>query len=257
MEQGAGIFPAIRRAGGFGLQLHGRHAPVANPADAADAAGGQDGRAAQGLHRPRKAPVHPAAVHGRRHRPLAPGFRCQARGRQALCLRCLGQQPARGILGRGVPAQRPHAAEHGRGHRRRRKDQGAPALRHRAMDGGLVAEQLARLQCGGAEKSHRDEGREHCQGHPEPAARRQAGPPEHDRRERLRSGAQRGDHRGRGGVRERAVPAARIQAAHGQGVRAAIPAGAAVHQQVLHPRPAAREFADPPMPTSRATASSW
>ena len=37
----------------------------------------------------------------------------------------------------------------------------------------------------------------------------------------------------------------RIQAAHGQGARAAVAVRAAVHQQVLHPRPAARELADP------------
>ena len=37
----------------------------------------------------------------------------------------------------------------------------------------------------------------------------------------------------------------RVQAADGQGVRAAAADRAAVHQQVLHPRPAARELADP------------
>ena len=37
----------------------------------------------------------------------------------------------------------------------------------------------------------------------------------------------------------------RVQAAHGQGARAAAAVRAAVHQQVLHPRPAARELADP------------
>ena len=73
----------------------------------------------------------------------------------------------------------------------------------------------------------------------------QQGHVSHDRRERVRGRPQRRHHRRRGGVRERAVPADRIQAAHRQGLRAAVAAGAAVHQQVLHPRPAARELADP------------
>ena len=41
-----------------------------------------------------------------------------------------------------------------------------------------------------------------------------------------------------------------------QGARAADAVRAAVHQQVLHPRPAARELADPPHGRRRATASS-
>ncbi len=95
------------------------------------------------------------------------------------------------------------------------------------------------------EESRRHARREHRQGHAEPAERRAAGPPEHDRRKRFRGRPQRRHHRRRRGVRERAVPAARIQAAHCQGLRAAAAAGAALHQQVLHPRPAARELADP------------
>ena len=62
---------------------------------------------------------------------------------------------------------------------------------------------------------------------------------------------------GRGGVRERAVPADRVQAADGEGARAAAADRAAVHQQVLHPRPAARELADPLRGRRRATACSW
>ena len=49
-----------------------------------------------------------------------------------------------------------------------------------------------------------------------------------------------------GRVRERSAPADPIQAAYGEGARAAAPDRAAVHQQVLHPRPAAGELADPP-----------
>ena len=65
----------------------------------------------------------------------------------------------------------------------------------------------------------------------------------HDRREPVRGRPQRRHHRRRRGVRERTVPADRIQAADGQGVREAVPARAALHQQVLHPGPAARELA--------------
>ena len=84
-----------------------------------------------------------------------------------------------------------------------------------------------------------------AQGMQAPAGRHPAGPCLADRRERVRGRPQRGHHRGRGGVRERAVPAARIQAADRQGARAADAVRAAVHQQVLHPRPAARQLADP------------
>jgi hypothetical protein len=58
-------------------------------------------------------------------------------------------------------------------------------------------------------------------------------------------GPQRRDHRRLGGLRMRAVPADRVQAADANGARAADADGAAVHQQVLHPGPAARELADP------------
>ncbi len=61
----------------------------------------------------------------------------------------------------------------------------------------------------------------------------------------VRGRPQRRHERRRSGVRERAVPADRIQAADGQGARAAAAVRAAVHQQVLHPRPAARQLADP------------
>ena len=89
-----------------------------------------------------------------------------------------------------------------------------------------------------------------------PLERHPAGPPLADRRERLRGRPQRRHDRRRGGVRERALPAARVHAADGQGLRAADAVRAAVHQQVLHPRPAARELADPPHRRRRATASS-
>ena len=52
-----------------------------------------------------------------------------------------------------------------------------------------------------------------------------------------------GGDQGLGGVRERAAAADPVRPAHGQGVRAAAGDGAAVHQQVLHHGPAARELA--------------
>ncbi len=156
-----------------------------------------------------------------------------------------GRQSGRGILGRRLPAQCAHPAGPGGSRGDRCQDQGAPALRRRAVDGRLRAEQLHGAQCRGAEEGDRHAGREHCQGRAEPAEGHPAGPCVDDRRERVRGRPQRGHDRRRGGVRERAVPADRIQAADQAGVRAPVPGGAALHQQVLHPRPAAGELADP------------
>ena len=55
-------------------------------------------------------------------------------------------------------------------------------------------------------------------------------------------GTQRGGLRRLGGLRERAVPVDPVRAADRQGRDAAAADRAAVHQQVLHPRPAAREL---------------
>ncbi len=137
------------------------------------------------------------------------------------------------------------------------KTKSTAALRGRAMDGGIGAQQFHGAQCRGAEEGHRNPGREHRQGRAEPAQGHPARPCVDDGRERVRGRAQRRHDRRRRGVRERPVPAARIQAAHAQGLRAAVPGGAALHQQVLYPRPAAREFADPSPGASRATAPSW
>ena len=62
---------------------------------------------------------------------------------------------------------------------------------------------------------------------------------------------------GRCGVRERADPAHPVHAADGAGPRAAVAGRAAVHQQVLHPRPAARELVRRAMRWRRATRCSW
>ncbi len=94
-------------------------------------------------------------------------------------------------------------------------------------------------------KALRDQGREHRPGRQAPDRRHPAGPCLADRRERVRGRPQRGQQRGRGGVRERLVPVARVQALDRQGARAADAVCPAVHQQVLHPRPAARQLADP------------
>ena len=69
-----------------------------------------------------------------------------------------------------------------------------------------------------------------------------AGPHLDDRRDGVRGGPQRRHHAGHGRLPERADPADPVHADHREGLRA--PAGdrAAVHQQVLHPRPAAGEL---------------
>ncbi len=65
------------------------------------------------------------------------------------------------------------------------------------------------------QKAHRHAGREHRQGHARTCCTTCGRATcQHDRRKRLRGRPQRRHHRRRGGVRERAVPAARIQAAH-------------------------------------------
>ena len=64
--------------------------------------------------------------------------------------------------------------------------------------------------------------------------------------------------RGRGGVRERADPAHPVQAARRRRcARAAAGDGAAVHQQVLHPRPRSRRTRSCATRWSRATPCSW
>ena len=69
--------------------------------------------------------------------------------------------------------------------------------------------------------------------------------------EHVRGRPQSRRHRGQRRVRERDVPAHRVQAAHRRGARAAAADGAAVHQQVLHPRPAARQLVRAPCRQAR------
>ena len=119
------------------------------------------------------------------------------------------------------------------------------ALRRAAVDRRDEPGQLHGAQPRGAEEGARHQGRERDPG-PDAAVERPAqGLGVADRRDGVRGRPQRGHQRRLGGVRERAVPAHRVQAADAQGAPAAVPDGAAVHQQVLHPRPAARELADP------------
>ncbi len=61
----------------------------------------------------------------------------------------------------------------------------------------------------------------------------------------VRRGQERRHQRRRDRLREPAVPADPVQGADDQGARAPVPAGPALHQQVLHPRPAARELVHP------------
>ena len=173
----------------------------------------------------------------------APGDKQASRAvarRSPLRRQRLGQQPDRGVDRADLPAQRAHADEAGRGRRGRCQDQGAHPLRGAAVDRRRQPEQLPGAQPRGAAQGARDQGREHRPGPEAPVAGHPAGPCVADRRERVRGRPQRGHQRGCRGVRERTVPAARVQAADGQGARAADAVRAAVHQQVLHPRPAAR-----------------
>ncbi len=179
--------------------------------------------------------------------PDARGVEAGGAGQAGSPLRRAGvdDEPVDRLHRADVPAERPHAAADGRRARRRREDQGAHPLRGPAVGRRVVAEQLPRAQPRSAAQGARDRRREH-QPRPEaPARRHPPGPHVADRRERVRGRPQCRDDRRRGRLRERAVPADRIQAADREGLRAAVPARAALHQQVLHPRPAARQLADP------------
>ena len=165
--------------------------------------------------------------------------------RSPLLRQRLGQQSDRSADGANLPAQCAHADEAGRGRARRCQDQGAHPLRGAAVDRRRQPEQLSGAQPRGAAQGARDQGREHRPGPEAPVAGHPARPCVADRRKRVRGRPQRRHQRGCRGVRERTVPVARIQAADAQGASAADAVRAALHQQVLHPRPAAREFGDP------------
>ena len=122
----------------------------------------------------------------------------------------------------------------------------APALRGRAVDGRLGAQQLPRLQRRGAEEGHRDPGREHRPRHAEPAATTCS-------RATCRMTDESAFEVGRNvATTEGAVvfenelfQLLEYKPLTAKVYERPLPAGAALHQQVLHPRPAARELADP------------
>ena len=129
----------------------------------------------------------------------------------------VGRQPRRLVHGADVPAQRPHADADGRERAGRPQDQGAHPLCGAAVGGRGQPQQLPGHQPRGAAARAADQGRESVQGHAAADGRHAQGPCLPDRRERVRGGPQRGQQRRRGGVRERTVPADRIQAPDGQG----------------------------------------
>ena len=187
------------------------------------------------------------------------GLRRQARrGDKRFAGEAWAQQPGRRLLRRGLPAQRAHPAGPGRSRRGRREDQGPPALRGRAVDGRLGAQQLPGAQRRGAEEGHRD-----ARARASPRACRTCCTTCSRAMCRMTDesvfevGRNVATTEGAVVFENELFQLHRIQAAHGQGVRAAVPAGAALHQQVLHPRPAARELADPLRWWSRAIAPSW
>ena len=109
----------------------------------------------------------------------------------------------------------------------------------------------------GAARGARDARREPDARPRQPARRRAQAPHQPDRRSRVRGRPQPRGHAGRRGVRERADPADPVPADHRAGRGAAAGDGAAVHQQVLHPRPAARELVRRARGGERATRCSW
>ncbi len=144
-----------------------------------------------------------------------------------------------------LPAQCRVHEPHGRLGAGRPQDQGAGEVRGVAVRRCGRAVELPGAQSQGAEDAAGHQRREPDQGPAEPARRHAEGQDHADRRGRVRGRQERCHHRGRGGVRERADPADPVQAAHRQGVCAAVRAGAAGDQQVLHPRPAAGQLDDP------------
>ncbi len=82
-------------------------------------------------------------------------------------------------------------------------------------------------------------GGESCTRHETAGGRRRPRAYFHDRRTGVRGRSQPGGDAGRGGVRKRSDAADPVRAGDRERLRIPAAAGAAVHQQVLHPRPAA------------------
>ena len=144
-----------------------------------------------------------------------------------------------------VPAQRRVPEQDGRRGRDGSQDQEARQVRRAAVGRGVLAFELPGDQPEGAADVARNRRRE-PEGRPGKPAGRPAARQDHpDRRDGVRGRQERGDQRGRDRLREPAVPAHPVQAADAEGLFAPLPARSALHQQVLHPRPAARELVHP------------
>mmetsp|Transcript_14080 Transcript_14080/g.38479 ORF Transcript_14080/g.38479 Transcript_14080/m.38479 type:complete len:323 (-) Transcript_14080:1718-2686(-) len=208
--------------------------------DAADGSAAPDpahraGRTAGRLSETGHGPVERVAGPGRGAGHQRPAFR-----RAGVAL-----QPGGELHHAALSAQWKDAAADGLGGRGRRQDQGAHPLRGAAARRRGLAEQLPRAQPRGAQARAGQQRRDAVARPAEPVGRCAARPCVANRRERVRGRQERRHHGRPCSVRERALPADRVRAADRRGQGAPAADGAALHQQVLHPRPAARQLADP------------
>ena len=192
----------------------------------------------------------PEAVAG--HRPAHDGPAGRAGGRAGQGRQALQRS---GLEGRGrlrlsqavLPADRALAAAHRQGGRgRRRQDRPEGRLLHATVHRRAVAFQLRADQSAGRQGHGRVQGREPGEGPAEPADRPRArqgqarDPP--DRHEGLQGRRERRHLARQGRLPERADPAHPVRADDRRGLHDAAADRAAVDQQVLHPRPQAREL---------------
>ena len=131
--------------------------------------------------------------------------------------------------------------------RGRRQDQGAHALRRAAVGRRDEPGQLPGAQPRGAEEGARHQGREHDAGPAAPAGNDlRKGHVSQTDETRVRGRPQRRHHRrARWCSRTSCSSSSNTSRSRAKVHAAADAVRAAVHQQVLHPRPAARELADP------------
>ena len=120
--------------------------------------------------------------------------------------------------------------------------QGSAALCRAPVDRCELSGEFPGDQSRGLAQGDRNQGREPHQGARKPDRRCGQRPHQPDRRVGLRDRPQHRRDARLGRLRERTVPADPVRAHDRDGRQAAAGHGAAVHQQVLHPRPAAREF---------------
>ncbi len=154
----------------------------------------------------------------------------------------MGEQPllpdAQGV----VPARLRVPPERGRGDRRQgRRGAAAPQVPPQAVRGRDGAGQLPAHQPRGPQ-AHRRDGRDQPRrGDAQPARRPQRGPSQHDGHHRLRARREHRRDAGQGRLPQRADRAHPVRAPDREGLRDADTLYPALDQQVLHPRPHARE----------------